>query len=178
LYPIRRPATLRRRFGYLGQLDRRKRVDVLVESFVRSRIDADLMIAGTGPDNDKLRQLAGDDPRIIFMGFLPDSKLGTFYNSLTALVLPSYMEGWGLPAVEAMACGVPVVVLDDSVMPEEVRGRCYKVNSLAGWFDHMDEGMKLERNEYVDWARSHTWDRCINEYENVYRRVALGSCVV
>ena len=131
LYPIRRPATLRRRFGYLGQLDRRKRVDVLVESFVRSRIDADLMIAGTGPDNDKLRQLAGDDPRIIFMGFLPDSKLGTFYNSLTALVLPSYMEGWGLPAVEAMACGVPVVALDDSVMPEEVCGRCYKVNSLV-----------------------------------------------
>jgi signal transduction histidine kinase/CheY-like chemotaxis protein len=41
-----------------------------------------------------------------------------FYNSLTALVLPSYMEGWGLPAVEAMACGTPVAILADTVIPE------------------------------------------------------------
>ena len=174
LHPVHHASPLRPRFGYLGQLDRRKRVDVLIESFRKSRIDASLLIAGAGPDSDKLKELAGNDPRIMFLGFLPDSKLNTFYNSLAALVLPSYMEGWGLPAVEAMACGTPVVVLDDAIMPIEVQSRCCEAYNLTRWFDNVADGMKLPRDMHVDWARSHTWDRCINEYENVYRRVALG----
>ena len=176
LRPVRHQVTRRPRIGYLGQLDRRKRVNVLIDSFKRSTINADLMIAGTGPDSEKLKILAGDDPRITFLGFLPDSKLQTFYTSLTALVLPSYMEGWGLPAVEAMACGVPVVILDDMVMPYEIRLKCHETMDLKMLFDAVDSGMPLERNAHVDWARSHTWDKCISQYEDVYRDIALNSC--
>ena len=175
LYPTHHMRAKRPRIGYLGQLDRRKRVDVLITAFRKSAINADLMIAGTGPDSNQLKELAGDDPRITFLGFLPDSKLRVFYSSLTALVLPSYMEGWGLPAVEAMACGVPVVVLEDVIMPFEIRLKCHETFDLSVWFNALDDGMVLERNEYVDWARSHTWDRCITQYENVYREVANGA---
>jgi len=177
LHPVKYAHRRKQRIGYLGQLDRRKRVDMLIDAVKRSRFDGELLIAGAGPDAKALRTQAGDDPRIIFMGFLPDSKLRAFYSSLTALVLPSYMEGWGLPAVEAMACGTPVVVLEDAVMPFEVRDKCYQSADLAGFLDILGDGLELPRGEHVDWARSHTWDRCIAQYEDVYRYVALASCV-
>ena len=174
LAPLHLPAK-RPRIGYLGQLDRRKRVDVLIDSFKRSKFDGELVIAGTGPDGAMLRAQAAGDDRISFMGFLPDSKLSLFYNSLTALVLPSYMEGFGLPAVEAMACGTPVVILQDSVIPYEVRFRCMEARDLRECFDAMADGLVLERNESVDWARAHTWERCVSEYEAVYREVTNGA---
>jgi len=172
LAPMHFPRAKRQRFGYLGQLDRRKRVDVLIRAFRESKTDATLLIAGAGRDDAALRQLAAGDSRITFIGFLPDSKLSLFYSSLTALVLPSYMEGWGLPAVEAMACGTPVVILQDTVMPFEVRERCLQSGDLRAFFDEMAGGLVLERDAHADWAMSHTWERCINEYEALYRTVA------
>lgn len=175
LMPMHHPRARRMRFGYLGQLDRRKRVDVLIRAFRESKIDASLLIAGAGRDNDMLRKLAAGDDRIIFMGFLPDSKLPLFYNSLTALVLPSYMEGWGLPAVEAMACGTPVAILNDTVMPYEVREKCVQVTDLRRWFDELQVTREApERDKWIDWAMGHTWERCVSEYEELYRRVAHG----
>ena len=172
LRPLNLTALKRPRIGYLGQLDRRKRIDVLIDSFKRSKFDGELMIAGTGADEAILRAQAAGDDRISFMGFLPDSKLSLFYNSLTALILPSYVEGWGLPAVEAMACGTPVVILQDGVIPYEVRFRCMETWDLRECFDALADGLVLERNENVDWARSHTWERCVSEYEKVYREIA------
>ena len=172
LAPLNLPAPKRPKIGYLGQLDRRKRVDVLIDSFKKSKFDGELVIAGTGPDNAMLRALAAGDERISFLGFLPDSKLSLFYNSLTALVLPSYMEGWGFPAVEAMACGTPVVILRDGVIPYEVREHCMETWDLRECFDAMADGLVLERGENVDWAQSHTWERYISQYEAVYREIA------
>jgi len=172
LMPMHHPSARRMRIGYLGQLDRRKRVDVLIRSFRESKMNATLLIAGAGRDNDMLRRLAAGDERITFMGFLPDSKLAMFYNSLTALVLPSYMEGWGLPAVEAMACGTPAVILQDTVMPYEVRDKCLSTPDLCRWFNMLADGATLERDQYVDWAMGHTWERCVSEYEGLYRRIA------
>lgn len=170
LYPVAAPSG-RMKFGYLGQLDRRKRVDVLIQSFRWSRINADLLIAGTGRDEAKLRELAGGDERIKFLGFLPDTKLRLFYNSLTALILPSYMEGWGLPAVEAMACGTPVVILADTIIPYEIRERCWQPVNLRHWFDAMMDCVPPKRGQYVEWAMGHTWDRCVGQYEELYRSI-------
>lgn len=172
LYPVH-GSHGKTRFGYLGQLDRRKRVDVLVSAFRQSNAQAELLIAGTGPDEAKLCELAGGDSRIKFMGFLPDTKLRLFYNSLTALVLPSYMEGWGLPAVEAMACGTPVVILRDGVIPYEVRERCYEIWELGELFGDVGEAKaRMEREQHVDWARGHTWEKCIDEYERIYSDIS------
>jgi len=173
LYPVLAPSG-RMKFGYLGQLDRRKRVDVLIQSFRQSRIKADLLIAGAGRDEAKLRELAAGDDRIKFLGFLPDTKLRLFYNSLTALVLPSYMEGWGLPAVEAMACGTPVAILADTVIPYEIRERCLQPMNLRHWFDALIDCAPPERGRHVDWAMEHTWDRCIDQYEMIYKGIKAG----
>jgi glycosyltransferase involved in cell wall biosynthesis len=56
--------------------------------------------------------------RVVFTGYLPDSELVVLLNLATVLVLPSLMEGFGLPAVEAAACGCPVVATTASPLPE------------------------------------------------------------
>ena len=56
--------------------------------------------------------------RVIFTGFLPDDEVVVLLNRATALVLPSLMEGFGLPALEAAACGCPVVATTASPLPD------------------------------------------------------------
>jgi glycosyltransferase involved in cell wall biosynthesis len=56
--------------------------------------------------------------RVVFTGYLPDGELAVLLNRATALVLPSLMEGFGLPAVEAAACGCPVIATRESPLPE------------------------------------------------------------
>jgi glycosyltransferase involved in cell wall biosynthesis len=56
--------------------------------------------------------------RVIFTGYLPDEELVVLLNCATALALPSLMEGFGLPAVEAAACGCPVIATTESPLPE------------------------------------------------------------
>lgn len=58
--------------------------------------------------------------RVTFTGFVPDEQLAALYRACTALVLPSFSEGFGLPVLEAMACGAPVAVSDRFSLPEIV----------------------------------------------------------
>ena len=164
--------------GTLGQLDKRKRVNLLVKAFYDSVLDADLVIAGQGPDEGMLRSMAKGDDRIKFLGLVPESELNDFYNSLDLFVFPSGIEGYGLPPVEAMACGKPVVVLDDAILPQEIRVRCTSVDNLYWIFDNLFE---LERiivsNKYAYYdnlmfARKHKWEECVSEYIKLYEEIA------
>lgn len=69
----------------------------------------------------EIRDRAAKPPfagRVIFSGYLPDEDLVNLLNLATALVLPSYIEGFGLPAIEAAACGLPVIATTASPLPE------------------------------------------------------------
>jgi glycosyltransferase involved in cell wall biosynthesis len=79
----------------------------------------------------------GVDGRVMFPGFVPDADLAHFYSRALALVQPSLIEGFGLPPVEAMACGAPVLSSTAGSLPEVVgeAGRFFNpldVNSLCG----------------------------------------------
>lgn len=166
--------------GTLGQLDKRKRVDLLVRAFHKSKLDADLLIAGQGPDRRMLGDIAKGDGRILFLGLVPEHELNDFYNRLDVFVFPSGIEGYGLPPVEAMACGKPVVVLDDAILPEEIRVRCVSIESLNELLDGnrtVDEVIKTGecmRESNLKFASQHRWDRCVSEYIKLYEEIKEG----
>jgi glycosyltransferase involved in cell wall biosynthesis len=58
--------------------------------------------------------------RIVLAGFVPDDELAALYSGATAFVYPSLYEGFGLPPLEAMTCGVPVIASNTSSLPEVV----------------------------------------------------------
>lgn len=97
--------------GFAGKLEPLKQVDLLIKAFERiASQKIHLIIAGTGPDEEKLKQQAANHPRIHFAGFVNQSRMPIFYRMLSAFVLPSSSETWGLSVNEALACGTRCMV--------------------------------------------------------------------
>lgn len=163
------------KIGYLGQVDRRKRVDLLVEAFLRCNLDAELWIAGEGTDRQRLQAMSARDRRIHFMGFIEDETLPDFYNMIDLLVFPSAIEGYGLPPVEAMACRKPVIVLRDAIIPYDVKRHCIIDVSLDDTFADIARVRRLMNLADIDgnyeFAKLHSWKECVNEYVKIYERI-------
>jgi glycosyltransferase involved in cell wall biosynthesis len=160
--------------GTLGQLDKRKRIDLLVRQFKASKIDADLLIAGQGMDRPMLEALANGDKRIKFLGLVPNDKLNEFYNSLDLFVFPSWIEGYGLPPVEAFSCKKPVVLMSDIIMPDEIKRRCMLADNLTSLFDNNLQ-YDIARVDYGDnykFAKKHSWSKCVDSYISLYKEIA------
>ncbi|MCX6020494.1 MAG: glycosyltransferase family 1 protein, partial [Chloroflexi bacterium] len=130
--PAHHVAEFRRRAGlpdrfllYLGTLEPRKNLGVLLRAYARLRPDMPdlglVLAGGRGWMVDSLfRELdeLGLTGQVILPGYVPDDELPLWYSAATALVYPSVYEGFGLPPLEAMACGSPVVVAQTSSVPE------------------------------------------------------------
>lgn len=165
------------RIGYLGMLDKRKRVIKVIEAFKDfPTLQAELVIAGTGLDEVLLKTAASSDSRIKFLGYIKNGNLLDFFNSLNYFVFPTAMEGYGLPIVEAMACRKPVIVLKDSLIPEEVKERCIAVESYKDLFYELLKGNtptspKSSEDNYI-FAKSHNWETTTNEYLKLYREIS------
>jgi glycosyltransferase involved in cell wall biosynthesis len=109
----------------VGTVQPRKNYGRLVEAFHRlNQRDLKLVIAGGKGwlDDPLMRQVEalGLSERVRFLGFVPDDDLPALYSGAWVFAFPSLYEGFGLPPLEAMACGVPVVASNTSSMPEVV----------------------------------------------------------
>jgi glycosyltransferase involved in cell wall biosynthesis len=160
----------RYRIGTLSYLDQRKRIDRLIKAFLEADVDGELVIGGIGEAEAQLKKLAQNDPRIKFPGFIPEEKQADFYNSLDLFVFPSKIEGYGFPIIEAFACGKPVVVLLDSIIPEEIKSRCTVVDNLADVLKNPPPEWHIEEN--LAFARLHDWDNCAAEYLRLYQKLS------
>jgi glycosyltransferase involved in cell wall biosynthesis len=101
-----------------------KGLDVLLDAFTRlAADDPDLELTLAGSD-DIASRCAGHEygDRIRTPGFVSDEELREIYRAATVFCMPSRYEGFGLPALEAMAAGVPVVVSDAGALPEVTGG--------------------------------------------------------
>jgi alpha-1,3-rhamnosyl/mannosyltransferase len=109
----------------MGRDKPHKNLRRLVQAFgrVRKLSDVQLVIVGlTGPSPDLAREIAAAGVRdaVRFVGHVPAEVLPSYYQAAVAVVLPSLYEGFGLPALEAMACGTPVVAANRTAIPEVV----------------------------------------------------------
>lgn len=128
---VRERYGLTRRFLlYTGGIDPRKNIEGMIAAFAmlpRSlRGDYQLVVVCSVQEHDRrrltelarCRGLRGSD--VIFTGFVPDDDLITLYNLCALFVFPSLYEGFGLPPLEAMSCGAPVIASNTSSLPEVV----------------------------------------------------------
>src|SRR5438477_798584 len=126
---------------YAGNIRRHKNIPRLVEAFavVRDQLgshpvykDLRLVIIGdTISENPAVRQSvirSRVENVVRFLGFVPFDTLRCFYESAAGFVFPSRHEGFGLPPLEAMACGTPVVTSNVSSLPEVVGDAAIQVN--------------------------------------------------
>ncbi|MCB1920877.1 MAG: glycosyltransferase [Candidatus Competibacteraceae bacterium] len=104
----------------VSRLDRPKRLDLLVEAMRRVEVPIKLKIAGTGPDEARLRALARDDPRIEFPGFVNDDEVVRYYAQALAVPYVPDREDFGLVTLEAMLSGKPVLTALDAGGPNEL----------------------------------------------------------
>ena len=103
-----------------GRLHRWKRVDLALRAMQHFKADVPLLIPGTGEDEAYFRELAKDDPRIGFLGFVSDEELLALYaNALAVLFVPKE-EDFGYITIEAMLSHKPVIVCTDSGEPSRL----------------------------------------------------------
>jgi glycosyltransferase involved in cell wall biosynthesis len=117
---------------YVGNYRPHKNLDRLFAAF--RDVDAPslrLLLTGTAPP-EMMARLEGKGlaNRIGFLGAISDERLAAVYRGAKLLVLPSLSEGFGLPALEAMACGVPVVASNNAALPEVLGGAGILVDPL------------------------------------------------
>ena len=132
---------------YVGGISPHKNLSTLVSAFDRvnkmregDRVklllvgdhEGDSFFSAYQPLKDQIDRL-GLNSQITFTGFVPDEDLAYLYNAASALVFPSLEEGFGLPAVEAMACGTPVAASNCGSLPEVL-------GSAGRFFDPRDSG--------------------------------------
>jgi glycosyltransferase involved in cell wall biosynthesis len=120
---------------HTGILEPRKNVELLVRAFarldpeVRSRHELVLVGAATTVQKERLREVARstglDEEVLVFPGFVPDEDLAVIYGLTRAAVMPSLSEGFGLPMLEAMRCGAPVLAANLTSLPEVVGNQEY-----------------------------------------------------
>ena len=110
---------------FVGTLEPRKNLRRLIEAFADiADTDADVALVIVGAsgwltsDLAPLVQQRDLADRIIFTGYVPDDELPHWYQAATIFCYPSLYEGFGLPVLEAMACGTPVVTSNTSSLPE------------------------------------------------------------
>jgi glycosyltransferase involved in cell wall biosynthesis len=115
--------------------------------------------------------------RVLTPGFVPDEKLAAIYSGATAFLFPSLAEGFGLPPLEAMQCGVPVISSNTTSMPEVVgdAGILLPPTDVDGWCAAMlnvsgDEKLRLEMAaKSVARAKLFSWERFIEATIHGYR---------
>jgi glycosyltransferase involved in cell wall biosynthesis len=118
-----------------------------------------------------------------FLENISNQDLARLYNAACCLTLPSYYEGFGLPPLEAMACGTPVVVSNRASLPEVVGDAGILVNpdseeelSAALIKIITDSGLRaLQSQKGIARAGEFSWARAAHQTMDVYQRVLDGS---
>lgn len=132
---------------YVGGISPHKNLNTLIDAFkliLDSASDLKLKLVLVGDYKDdpffsaypKLRSQVENlclENKVVFTGFIPDEELAYLYNAATILVFPSLEEGFGLPAIEAMACGTPVAASNTGSLPEVLGdvGRYFDPKSVS-----------------------------------------------
>jgi glycosyltransferase involved in cell wall biosynthesis len=175
---------------FVGVIEPRKNLVGLIEAFdllkSRRQLPHKLVVVGRrgwlseGTMDRAERSKYRSD--IVFPGFIPDGELATLYSAAEMFAFPSHYEGFGLPVLEAMACGVPVVSSRASSLPEVVGDAGMQVDPddierLASALELLALNPEMRADfsaRGLERAAGFTWDAAAEIMIDVYRRVGAG----
>jgi len=173
---------------FFGRIHPKKGLDILAKSFstfAKDRENVRLVIAG--PDENgyksKIKSILKNEDilnKVIFTGMLSGNTKLAVLNRANIFVLPSYSEGFSMAVLEAMACGLPVIITGKCNFPEVEKNKAGiiingDVNPLAKALDNLlnnpylckemgENGRKLVREKF-------TWDKIANQMINLYEKI-------
>lgn len=163
---------------YLGTLEPRKNIESIVEAYSKLNTDYYLVISGGGGwKSKKIMQLAKKNDKIKIIGYINESDKRGLYNLAGLFVYPSYYEGFGLPPIEAMACGTPVISGSNSSQVEIVKNGAilvdpYNVNELHESMTAILNNDELKKDLISNGfsvANEYSWDKTAYEVVNVFK---------
>ena len=193
----RKKEEIRRKYGltddsdiilFVGSLKRHKNIIRLIEAYIKLKekgIKAQLVIVGRHrPDEFEILKKIKDQG-IIYLGEIPPEDLPALYNVSSLLAIPSLYEGFGLTALEAFACGIPVAASDRGSLPEVVGNAGvlfdpYDIDDICGKICSIltDENLRQvlikkgqERVKEFSWQK--TAKQTLVVYENCYSNVQV-----
>lgn len=172
---------------FVGAIEPRKNIAGLIRAY--DSLDAGLketfklfIIGASGWHNVEVYNLVSElglQEKVKFLGFVPDEDLVFFYNGASVFVYPSFYEGFGIPVVEAMACGAPVITSNTSSLPEVVgeAGIMIDPGDIQGIADAMskvltDSSLQEElQKKSLERAKQFSWRRCAAETLAAYKSI-------
>ncbi len=176
---------------YLGRIKKYKSIDHLIHAFdkVQKNIpEAKLNIVGSGDYLDSLKILASKlnlNDKVVFSGYVTETKKVEFLRKSHVAVYPSLKEGWGLTNIEANACGTTVIAanspgLRDSVNDGET-GFLYEYGDIDQLAEKLEK-ILLDKNIRTDleeggrkWARRFSWDDAAESFLDLLKTVLGGN---
>jgi len=177
---------------YVGDATWNKNLPRLIEA--TSKINISLAMVGKAlidkeidaqnpwnKDLVKVQKLAEEDKNVFRLGFVSSEDLIALYNAASLFIMPSIYEGFGLPILEAMSCGCPVVASKEGSLAEVMgeAGRYvdpYDVNNIANGISEVfnDPSLRKELSQKgIIQSRKFTWSKTANKTMDVYRSVTI-----
>lgn len=177
----------------VGGIHERKNIVRLIQAFSKliknHRYNGKLLITGNvsgAPYQEKMKSLCdaaikktGMGNKILFTGYISETELDTLFRTAEFLVYPSLYEGFGIPILEAMKVGLPVITSNVTAMPEVAADAALLIDPNS--VDAIAAGMvKLLNNETlrqelkskgIERARPYTWQRVSEMYSDLYQEV-------
>ncbi len=170
---------------FVGTLEPRKNVGHLIEAFGKASNIEDLKLVIAGGKGwlydeifESVKKLGLED-RVIFPGYIPSEDLPALYSSAEFFCYPSIYEGFGLPVLESMACGTPVLTSFNSSM-SEVAGEAalladpMDIDSISEGISKLASEEELRKNlveRGLSRAKKFSWKSCATKTLDIYREI-------
>jgi glycosyltransferase involved in cell wall biosynthesis len=172
---------------FVGTIEPRKNIPFLLQAFLnclKSCSDITLVLAGgLGWNYDdvfiQIKKINITD-KVRFLGYVPDEDLPALYNAARVFVFPSYYEGFGLPILEAMQCGTPVIASNTSSIPEVIgkEGMLVNLADIKEFSDKLieiiqnDDLYSYQKNYGLQRSTLFTWESTAEQTYQVYKEVS------
>ncbi len=170
---------------YVGTLEPRKNLKGLIQAYAQTQAKNEFLLVLAGGKGWKyehifrlVEKLKLQD-RVIFTGYVPEDDLPGLYKRASLFVYPSYYEGFGLPPLEAMACGLPVIVSNSTSLPEVVGDAGvyvdpYDIRQMSATIDTVlsdSDLLETLRRRGPERAKLFSWEKTAIETLKLYQRL-------